>query len=175
MSDKKKPVEPVDLSDMLDEPPALAGAKLSTFAPEMIGPPLGTVLFWAEYTCACGRKSDGPVLDSPVLVKHQLLKHKCFGKYIPNGMIYRPATAETQYLPAEVHWESRSIPKCLHCASTAIIPDMHQIDDPQLRFSQMHETASVEHMREYKERSLQASLRSDADERELNRWLKQQL
>lgn len=162
MADKKQQI--VDLSDMLDEPPALAGAKLSTFAPEMIGPPEGTILFWAEYHCACGHISDGPLLDSPVLVKHTLLKHKCFGHYVPNGTIYRPATAETQYLPAEVHWETKKIPKCLHCASRAIIPDMHQIEDQEDRFLQQHETASVEHMRLYNEHQHQLAI---AIEREL--------
>jgi hypothetical protein len=172
-SAKNDPV--VDLSDLLDEPPAgpgPAGAKLASFEPEQIGPPEATILFWAEYHCACGNVFDGPLLDSPVLVRHALLKHVCFGRYKPNGYIYRPATAETQFLQAEVHWEQKQIPKCIKCANSALVPDMHRMEDAQAREKQMHETARNEELRALEQHRLELQR---ADEADLKGWEREQL
>jgi hypothetical protein len=170
--DDKTPT--IDLSDLLDEPPGLlaaAGDKLASFDSEQIGPPEATILFWAEYHCACGRIFDGPMLDSPVLVRHSLLKHVCFGRYAPNGYIYRPASAESQFLEAEVHWEVKAIPKCIACAKTALVPDMRQIASPAKREAQMHETASPQELHALEQRRLEALRAEEADLKAYDREL----
>lgn len=149
MNKNKRNAPTVDLSDLLGDlpsdstisAPAIAGDKLASFASEQIGPPEATILFWAHYTCACGAKFQGPLLDSPVLVRHTLLKHVCFGHYKPNGYIFRSANTAAQYLPAEMHIEYKEIPKCAECAHTALVPDGHKIEQREAREAQMHETA----------------------------------